>query len=426
MKHIVRRRVTAAILAVLGGVMAACASGSAQGATAGSTAPEESGQIMDGPGMMDPAAVSENTMADSFRHLTALKGDFMYSPYSLKNAFRILYPAADGESKREMDLLFGFGDGEAEKMAAVDAEMVFKDGVGVKSVNKAFVNDRGMESGLIHPEVLGTEDVDLRTFGSGTVSEINGWVEENTEHRIKNLLAPGTVTEDTRAVLVNCLYFLLHWDANEYQMLWNGEKEVPAFSGEAFLSNIKEDGPVDILRLPYDPVDGESEKEHRYSMVVICDREDSTEDKVDLWMSNKSDKELLAWADFSDYGYLEGYTDGEYTVPCFEMETKTSLRDVLMEQGLEEPFNSQTHDFDRFAPVYADDVIQGTFIRCDEKGTEAAAATAIVLNETAMLEEPVVKRVVADSTFAFLIVDETAHEILFMGRVSDPKYEKKE
>ena len=128
MKHIVRRRVTAAILAVLGGVMAACAGGSAQGATAGSTAPEESGQIMDGPGMMDPAAVSENTMADSFRHLTALKGDFMYSPYSLKNAFRILYPAADGESKREMDLLFGFGDGEAEKMAAVDAEMVFKDG----------------------------------------------------------------------------------------------------------------------------------------------------------------------------------------------------------------------------------------------------------------------------------------------------------
>ena len=183
---------------------------------------------------------------------------------------------------------------------------------------------------------------------------------------------------------------------------------------------------MDILRLPYDPVDAESEKEHRYSMVVICDREDSTEDKVDLWMSNKSDKELLAWADFSDYGYLEGYTDGEYTVPCFEMETKTSLRDILTEQGLKEPFNSQTHDFDRFAPVYADDVIQGTFIRCDEKGTEAAAATAIALNETAMLEEPVVKRVVADSTFAFLIVDETAHEILFMGRVSDPKYEKKE
>ncbi len=378
--------------------------------------------VMDGPDMINPDAVSENMMTDSYRHLTGLLGDFMYSPYSLKDAFRILYPASEGKSRQQMDILFGFGDGETEKLDRTDREMVFRDGIGVKSVNRAFVNESGAKGGLYHPEVLGTDQVDIRMFGPSTADEINAWIAENTENRVTDLIPKGAVTEESGAVLVNCLYFLLNWKAEEGTILWNGKEEIPAFRGEADLMNIKEDGPVDILRLPYIPADPDSAEEHRYSMVVICDREENTADKVDLWMNSKSDKELLQWADFSGYGGLSGYSEGSYVVPCFEMKTAVSLRTVLEGQGLTAPFDPASQDFSGFGPLVIDDVLQGTFIRCDEKGTEAAAATAIIMNETALPEEPVVKWVIADSTFAFLIVDETAGEILFQGRVANPEY----
>ncbi|MBQ7534841.1 MAG: leucine-rich repeat protein [Stomatobaculum sp.] len=349
--------------------------------------------------------------------------NFIFSPYSMKDAFSILYPAAEGRARDEIEGIFGFRDGTTV-CRDIDRDMLFDGKTGVKAVNKAYVNPKGIDPEDLHPEVLDTDLLEVTEFDAKTYKVINSFVEENTNQKIKDLLMPSDITEKTQSVLVNCLYFLKSWEHKEQKIEWKPTgKSISAFGDDASENSVKEDGKIDILRLPYDRTDEQSDSEHEYAMYIICDAVDSENNGVDQYIGSMTDEELAEVLDFNDYDGLEGYTSVDWTVPCFEMEYRRTLKKDLLKLGMTECFDPQTECFRKFAPVYIDEVIQKCFVRADETGTEAAAATAIVMNKWSMMEFRRPKHIVADHEFAFAIKDETSGEILFLGRVGNPTYE---
>ena len=311
--------------------------------------------------------------------------------------------------------------------------MLFENGIGAKSANKAYINTGIPNSDQLHPEVLGTEDVDLSEFDDRTFERINEEIAERTEQKIRDLLSSDNVNADTASVLLNCLYFMNTWDHTECEVSWRGTTDVPGFSDTVSLFQIKEEGDLDILRLPYSnapleedewgtclgmPVEGMD----RYSLYVICDRDGSSSEMVDDFMEGLSFAELNRLLDFDGYEGLSGYTDAFFQVPKFEVRSRSSLTALLKSLGMTAPFEPGTTDFQQFGPFWISDILQEAYMKTTHSGTEAAAVTAMVMEAAAAPVETVRvwKNVIADSPFAVILKDDTANEILFVGRIGNP------
>ena len=367
------------------------------------------------------------------------KGNFVFSPYSLLDCMRILYPAADGKSKEEFETILGLDRDRANVLESTDRENILQNGTGIRTANKAFINsgifetwnDSGIfEAKDFHPEVLDADDVDIVPFRDDIYVEINEYVSEQTEGKIQDLLSPENANRLTAAVLVNAIYYKNLWNHEERTILWEGSDAYEAFGNDVQTAQIKEFNGIDVLRLPYLNRTGSADASgrpsveipgmHQYAMYIIADSEDSASRGVDRFIAGMSEEEIYKVLDFSAYKGLPGYTSAHFTVPVFEMDSKASFKDMLQEQGMTACFSPGTADFRRFAPVCISDVIQAAWIRADSGGTEAAAATAVVMKElSAVPMNGKIKRVVADHTFAFFLKDDTADEILFVGRVEN-------
>ena len=375
--------------------------------------------------------------------------NFVFSPYSLIDCFKILYPASEGKSREEIETILGLDKKRADKLTKMDKEMIFEDGIGMKVVNKAYINNNVIPIENIHTDVLNVNDVDVRKFEDNTYEQINEYVSENTNEKINNLLNQNSIDKNsTISVLLNCLYFMNTWQHEENTIDWTDKKTYDSFSDDCSLTDVKEDGDIDILRLQYtnakrtkkDGKEGKpsnvlyydddnnqldyssiNPKMNKYSMYIICDNVNSKEENVDNYIKNLSDTELLDKLNFDKYKGLKGYTDCYFNIPCFELRHKNdNITELLTKLGMTHAVDPNTNDFKKFAPVFIDKVMQECYIKTDKGGTEAAAATAMVLMVGATMQvEKRIKTVIADNTFAFFLVDDTMKEILFAGRISD-------
>ena len=366
-------------------------------------------------------------------HLTASwygtlleKENFVFSPYSLRDCASILYPAAGGTSKKEMEEVLGLSGEVSAALKKSDAEAIFTNGIGMKSANKAYINTLDAAMANADLDVLDTDQVDLREFDGSTWQDINRYVARATENKIQNLLGADDVGEDTSAVLLNCLYFMNTWAHEKSTLLWNGTKKVDSFRNDISLKDIKEDGEIDILRLPYSNIPKGMKMPaagmDTYAMYVICDSDDSANVGVDAYMAGLTEERLAEITDFSAYKGLSGYDKAWFNVPEFETRTRTSLKNLLADLGAVEIFTRGLADFRKFADIFIDEILQEAYIKTDSEGTEAAAATAIISKATAAFHEkpPKIKRVIADTTFAFVLKDDTTGQVLFVGRISNP------
>ena len=366
-------------------------------------------------------------------HLTAAwyasltkEPNFVFSPYSLKDCASILYPAAGGNSRKELENVLGLSESVSAALKKSDAEAIFSDGIGMKSANKAYINTLDAAMANANLDALDTDQIDLSEFDGNTWKKINEYVAEATEDKIKDLLSEEDVGEDTSAVLLNCLYFMNTWQHEEGTILWNGTRKADSFRDDASLKNIKEDGGIDILRLPYSniPKDGGIKVPgmDTYAMYSICDSSDSANVGVDAYMSGLTEERLAEITDFSDYKGLSGYDQAWFNVPEFETRTRTSLKNLLAGLGATEIFTRGLADFRKFADIYIDEILQEAYIKTTHQGTEAAAATAIIAKANSAFHEnpPKIKYVIADTTFAFVLKDDTTGQILFVGRISKP------
>ncbi|MBA7560762.1 hypothetical protein ES708_02393 [subsurface metagenome] len=238
---------------------------------------------------------------------------------------------------------------------------------------------------------------------------INDWVSDQTEGRIEDLIPAGLISPLTRLVLTNAIYFNAAWeypfeeDMTEdgvFYRLDGGEVTVPMMRQTESFGYAEGDG-YQAVELPYDG--GE------LSMVIllpVSGRFETFEETLDA-----------AQVD-GIIGSLEN-RQVSLTMPKFEFDSSFSLRDTLSAMGMPVAF-SMSADFSGMTvnpELFIAEVVHKAFVSVDEAGTEAAAATAVVMELTAM---PDTVEVSIDRPFIFLIRDIETGAILFVGRTLDP------
>ncbi len=377
------------------------------------------------PDQVDTAAVVSGNDAfalDLYARLRGQEGNLFLSPYSISTALAMTYAGARGETAAQMrDVLhFTLEDERLHRAfrSLIDSTTPGQDGGYALSVANALWGQEGYE---FLPAFLdltrtnygaGLRQVDFVGATEAARKTINAWVEEETQEKIRDLLAPGVLTPYTRLVLTNAIYFKGDW-ASQFKesntadapfTLAGGENvQVPMMHQTEDFRYLETDD-FQAISLPYVRED--------LSMVVFLPKET---DGLTAFEEQLTPERLSQW--------LGGLYKREVRVflPKFTMTSQFSLAEVLSEMGMPDAFTDAA-DFSGMSgkrDLFLSAVIHKAFVDVNEEGTEAAAATAVVIAATSVMPRPVTFR--ADHPFLFLIRDNRSGSILFMGRVMDPR-----
>jgi serine protease inhibitor len=244
---------------------------------------------------------------------------------------------------------------------------------------------------------------------------INAWVEEQTHHKIKDLLAAGTVTPDTRLVLTNAIYFLGNW-ISQFDPGLTRDQDFSVSAGEKVKAPLMHqmheyrywvNRSIQALELPY--------KGDDLSMLVLLPRQADGLAAMENSLSSAHVRQLRA--------ELQPKTVDAY-LPKFKLQTCYALSGPLEALGMKQAFIAGKADFSGIdggtGYFYISQVVHKAFVDVNERGTEAAAATG---DELLAADLPPVRPVVfrADHPFLFLICDNHSGSVLFLGRVVNPK-----
>lgn len=254
----------------------------------------------------------------------------------------------------------------------------------------------------------GMELVDFRESPEEARVAINDWVSDETEERIPELLAEGVISEATRLVLVNAIYLLAPWartfssdlTADAPFTTASGEVvQVPAMQQSAMFAYASGDG-WQAVELPYE--------NSSLAMLIFVPEAGS----LALF------EEIFLVTDATQY--LQS-RQVQLQLPKFDIESKFSLADQLSQLGMPTAFTDAA-DFSGMTTeeaLFISAVVHQANITVTEEGTEAAAATAVVVDATsAPTDEPV--ELIIDRPFVFALRDTATGAVVFMGRVGDP------
>jgi len=436
--------------------------------------------VVDTSGTAEISARMTNDFAIAlYRRLAASEStrNVFFSPYSIASALMMTAEGARGDTAEEM--------GEALRIPTVlrrkdDPVRPWELGPiheGLGALNDALERGDGQDAGIREYEMRvanalwvgrrfplrqayadalarwyatgGAIPVDFRGDAEGARARINEWIEERTNRRIRDLLAPGTVDALTSLVLTNAIYFKGDWSVpfpetatkeSDFLLAGGGKTRVPLMSaeigGEARYGAFQADG--SFFPTPHELSWNEDEAEAvpRYpdgngfaivelpyeggdlSMVVIApNRPDGLPAIEDALSSER----LSGWL-----GQLEQRTVDVW-LPRFRLETEYGLVPALHELGMKKAFDGGA-DFSRMVSeadaagdLYISDVVHKAFVEVTEKGTEAAAATAVVMGVTSVGVPAFTPAFHADRPFLFLIRDRSSGTILFAGRMLEPE-----
>jgi serpin B len=380
----------------------------------------------------DLALLIEGNSAFTFELYQALKGkegNLFYSPYSISLALAMTYTGARGETAQQMaDTLqfmleqdrlhpaFNWLDAELAKRGEGAAG---KDGEGFRlNIANAIWGQKDYE---FLPDFL---DVLAENYGAGlrildfiTETEesrlaINKWVNDQTEGRIKDLIPQGAIDALTRLVLTNAIYFNAAWEYpfdekitvnGPFYLLDGGQVSVPMMKQTESFNYTKGEG-YQAVELLYDGAE--------LSMVILL---------PETGQFQAFEEGLETQRVFDIIGGLQN-AQVTLTMPQFEFDSEFSLKDTLAGMGMRDAFSPDDADFSGMTgnpELFISDVIHKAFVAVDEAGTEAAAATAVIVGTTSAPVEPLVE-VTIDRPFIFLIRDIETGAILFVGRVLNP------
>jgi serpin B len=361
---------------------------------------------------------------------SAGNGDVFFSPYSISSALAMTYAGARNSTADEMAAAMHFSLPDARlhtSFNAVDLALAQR-GKGAKAADgKAFrlnvVNSTFGQKGYPFEKPFldtlavnygaGVRLCDFKLQAEPSRKMINQWVSDKTESRINDLLPQGTVDSDTRMVLVNAIYFNGAWAhpfqetqtaTGAFHKLDGGTASIPLMNQTESFGYVADDL-AQAVELPYDG--------NEVSMVVVLPRGDFKAYEAGFDASR-------AQAIFA------GLKDQEVrvTLPKFEIKGATvSLAPALQALGMKQAFTGAA-DFSGIVKpsverVFIGDVLHQAFVKVDEKGTEAAAATAVLLKAGAAPVE--VPSFVANRPFLFFVRDIPTGTVLFAGRVASPK-----
>jgi serpin B len=377
----------------------------------------------------EQALLVEGNSAFAFKLYQELKkkdGNLFYSPYSISLALAMTYAGANGETAQQMaDTLHFLLEQDKLHPAFnwLDAELAKrgqgakgKDGEGFRlNIVNAIWGQKDYEFLADFLDVLaenygaGLRILDFITEAEASRIAINDWVSDQTEGRIENLIPPGAINELTRLVLTNAIYFNAAWkypfDGNmtangPFYLLDGGQKTVLMMKQDQFFGYAEGEG-YQAVELPYDG--------DELSMVILLPASGNFE----------AFEEGLQAQQVSDIISSLQPTRVMLTMPKFEFVSQFSLKDTLAEKmGMPDAFSPEDADFSGMTgkpELFISDVVHKAFVAVNEAGTEAAAATAVVVGIVSMPGE-----VTIDRPFIFLIRDIETGAILFVGRVLNP------
>jgi serpin B len=377
----------------------------------------------------DVASVSQSVNAlglDLHRVLAEERGGNLFlSPYSIVLALAMTYAGARDQTAEEMAEVLHFALPDEQLHPALNALDLALHAGEDREVDSYDPPIFRSANALWGQKGLGFQDPFLETlatnYGAGmrvldfakaeeARGTINDWVEEQTEDRIKDLIPPGLLTEMTRLVLTNAVYFKAQWqnpfleDATKdgpFYVPDGGSVTVPMMQQTENLSYYAEDG-LQVVELPY--------AGGTHSMLILLPEEGKLGD-----LAAGLDEQRLAEL----VNQLENQSVA-LTMPRFEYEAEFALGNTLVGMGMPTAFGPGA-DFSGMtteAGLFIGEVVHKAWVAVDEEGTEAAAATAVIMVESAMPMEPV--EMVVDHPFLFAIRHRDTGTLLFLGQVVDP------
>ncbi|KAM9337505.1 leukocyte elastase inhibitor-like isoform 2-T3 [Symphorus nematophorus] len=264
------------------------------------------------------------------------------------------------------------------------------------------------------------ESVDFIKSSEAARLNINNWVENQTQGKIKDLLAQGVVDAMTRLVLVNAIYFKGNWNKQfkesatrdaQFRLNKNDTKPVRMMHQKSkFPLTYIPEANCQILEMPY--------KGKELSMLIFLpmDIEDSTTGLEKL-------EEQLTYENFVEWTRPDMMDEIEVQVglPRFKMEETYDMKNVLISMGMVDAFDIAMSDFSGMSPandLVLSKVVHKAFVEVNEEGTEAAAATAAVMMLRCAIRPPTF---IADHPFLFFIRHNPSKSILFAGRYCSPQ-----
>ncbi len=341
------------------------------------------------------------------------EGNILLSPLSIWLAMAMLYEGANGSTAEEIARVLHFPENKSLLRENINW---FLENFGnhtenytLKIANSLWVQE-GFPVKERYIEILKEfyyayfQLLDFRGAPEKARDIINGWIENETNGKIKNFFSPESITPATVAVLVNAIYFHGFWS---YQFNESLTKKEPFYSSSGKIMvdmmhiseefKYTEDHDTQVLEMPY--------KGGNFSMVIVLPKKSTL--NISLKNLEKWRRELhLVKANVS--------------FPKFKLDEKFSVKDILEGMGIREVFNPSA-DLSDMGPggIFASDVFHETYISVDEKGTEAAAVTGIPIYSAIPPPLPHVEFRV-DHPFLFIIEDRSTGAIFFMGWVDEP------
>uniref|UniRef100_G3NAX8 Leukocyte elastase inhibitor n=1 Tax=Gasterosteus aculeatus TaxID=69293 RepID=G3NAX8_GASAC len=351
-----------------------------------------------------------------------------YSPFSISSALAMVMLGAKGNTATQIKvktLTFNVSDDVHVSFAQLLSELNKAGAPYALSVANRLYGEKSYE---FVEDYLGStkkhysaelEAVDFVSGSEAARLNINKWVHEQTQGKIKDLLAEGLLDEYTRLVLVNAIYFKGNWNKKfqesatqdvKFRINKNQTTSVKMMHQKSkFPVTYIPEANCQVLEMPY--------KGMELSMLIFLpsDIEDSTTGLEKL-------EKALTYDNFVDWTRPDMMNEVEIRVglPRFKMEENYDMKNVLVSMGMVDAFDPVMCDFSGMAPgndLVLSKVVHKAFVEVNEEGTEAAAATAAIM----MLRMSMPASFIADHPFLFFIRHNPSMSILFAGRYCSPK-----
>ena len=346
--------------------------------------------------------------------------DYLISPASISTAIGMTYVGALGQTKAQIKNVFYYPDGSqflSGFSEFIDVFNVTDPNTTISMANKLWAGDGRIEldPGFVqNNQAYFRSEPEFLDFGDSKKASqtINDWVAANTEDKVLNLIDPMLITPDAVLILTNAIYFKSNW-ARKFDPtrtkkgdFINDQKEkvtVNYMVGDGYYKTYENEY-IDLIELPYV---GE-----KFSFLILLPK--------------------TSVMDLEDHMVIENYHTWTRSmrnqkfewvqVPKFKSSSKLDLKEMLIRLGMTNAF--QGADFGGIGSadgrIELSAVVHQTFMEFNEEGTEAAAATGVVAVARSMPPPP--KRFIANRPFIYILRHIESNAILFIGKMSNPKY----
>lgn len=344
--------------------------------------------------------------------------NLIFSPFSLQIAFGMLQAGAVGDTKNELNKYFHYP--KSDNLSAdfqwlqQSITKLQTDSCQIKLANSIWIDQtlkvKSDYSGNLQ-KYFGSQLFQEDFNNPQTLQKVNNWVNKATNEKIPQIL--DQLNRQSALVLINAVYFNAAWlnpfdgkkTHDEYFHLENGEKEIIKLMQEKGDFRYFENAEMQLVELPY--------YDNKFSMLLLLPKNQAL---------STYEKSLTAakLADFQDN--LSKQSLDVIKLPRFKLGLSLPAKDYLQSLGLTKVFSGGLKGISDDA-LQVGDVKHKVFIEVGEKGTEAAAVTAIVAERSVIKPEHFSKIFIADRPFMFFIQEKQSQTLLFMGKVMNPNEE---